>query len=419
MRKFALMFLAVMFSLSLSVVDPWRASPVLAGDSIGVEIDGKQVNFTPYGAEPEVVNGRTMVPIRAVVETLGSTITMGSDSFTVSRGSKTIRIIWNSDTAYVDGQPVKLDAPAYVKNDRTYVPLRFISETFNSAVAYDPDKNTAVIDTFDPSRMTQTTVTRVVDGDTFHATIDGRDETVRLIGVDTPETVKPNTPVMPYGPEASAFTHQMLEGKQVYLAFDIQQRDKYGRVLAYAYLPSGTFFNAELVKQGYARVETVPPNVRHVDLFVALSKEARAAHRGFWSLPEDPWSGGGSSDLGGNNNGGQQGGGNQPQPPSSGQTGNAIIDSVDLSGEVVTIKNVDSKDIDMTGWRLVSEEGNQTFNFPSGFVLKAGSSVKIVSGPKAADGPPSQLLWTKSYVWNNNGDTAILYDGQGREVSRK
>ena len=90
--------------------------------------------------------------------------------------------------------------------------------------------------------------TRVVDGDTI---ILSNGEKVRLIGVDTPETVRPNTPVEYYGKEASAFTKKMVEGQPVKLEYDLQQRDKYGRLLAYVYLMDGTFLNAEIIKQGY------------------------------------------------------------------------------------------------------------------------------------------------------------------------
>lgn len=127
-------------------------------------------------------------------------------------------------------------------------------------------------------------VTRAVDGDTIEVTYNGKEEKVRLIGVDTPETKHPTKPVEPYGPEASAFTKKTLEGKKVRLEFDVQERDKYGRLLAYLYLEDGTFFNAELLRQGFAQVLTVPPNVRHADEFVKLQREAREAKRGLWGL---------------------------------------------------------------------------------------------------------------------------------------
>lgn len=90
-----------------------------------------------------------------------------------------------------------------------------------------------------------------------------------------------------------------------------------------------------------------------------------------------------------------------------------IIKNIDLSKEIVTIQNTTNKDIDMTGWKLVSEEGNQIFNFPDGYILKANSSITIASGKATGD-----LKWTKKYIWNNDGDTGILYNDKGKEVSR-
>jgi len=123
-------------------------------------------------------------------------------------------------------------------------------------------------------------VERVVDGDTFVLT---GGERVRLIGIDTPETVHPKKPVEPFGPEASSFTKKMLEGRDVRLEFDVQERDKYGRLLAYVYLEDGTFVNAELVKSGFAVILTIPPNVKHAGMFLDLQREAREHGRGLWS----------------------------------------------------------------------------------------------------------------------------------------
>jgi micrococcal nuclease len=126
-------------------------------------------------------------------------------------------------------------------------------------------------------------VTRVVDGDTIRVDWNEQNERVRYIGVDTPETVHPRKAVEHFGPEASEANRRLVEGKTVRLVFDVQQRDRYGRLLAYVYLPDGTFVNAALIEQGYAQVMTIPPNVRHQDLFVRLSREAREASRGLWA----------------------------------------------------------------------------------------------------------------------------------------
>lgn len=126
------------------------------------------------------------------------------------------------------------------------------------------------------------TVTRVVDGDTaeISPSVEGL-STVRLIGVDTPET---HSGTQPYGSEASDFTRRNLEGKEVSLELDVQKVDPYGRLLAYVYLPDGGMFNETLVEEGYAQVATFPPNVKYTDRFLEAQRQARAANRGLWGL---------------------------------------------------------------------------------------------------------------------------------------
>jgi micrococcal nuclease len=124
-------------------------------------------------------------------------------------------------------------------------------------------------------------VIRAVDGDTIEARIDGRDEYVRYIGVDTPETVKPATPVQCFGPRASSFNHRLVEGRRVRLVFGVERRDVYGRLLAYVYL-GHRFVNAMLARRGLARPLTIPPNDRFAPLFRRLSLGAARAGRGLW-----------------------------------------------------------------------------------------------------------------------------------------
>ena len=123
-----------------------------------------------------------------------------------------------------------------------------------------------------------------LDGDTIVASIDGTEERVRLIGIDTPETKKPDTPVQCFGPEASDFTKSLLpKGTPVLLVRDIEARDKYDRLLAYVYRTrDGLFVNLDIMRQGFARLLTIPPNVAHVDEFVAAAKAARKENLGLW-----------------------------------------------------------------------------------------------------------------------------------------
>jgi micrococcal nuclease len=124
------------------------------------------------------------------------------------------------------------------------------------------------------------TVTRVIDGDTI--VVDGVGA-VRLIGVDTPETVDPRRPVEYFGKEASDFTKQLATGKRVRLEFDHDRTDRYGRTLAYVYLqPENLLLNAEIIREGYGFAYTQFP-FRMMEQFRALEREAREAGRGLWT----------------------------------------------------------------------------------------------------------------------------------------
>lgn len=133
----------------------------------------------------------------------------------------------------------------------------------------------------DPPAAATAYVTRAVDGDTVEVQLGGSEEDVRYIGVDTPETVKPDTPVQCFGPQASAFNHHLVEGRRVRLVFGEERRDVYGRLLAYVYL-DGRFVNAELVRRGLARTLTIPPNDRFAGRFKRLQMAAARAGRGLW-----------------------------------------------------------------------------------------------------------------------------------------
>jgi micrococcal nuclease len=124
-------------------------------------------------------------------------------------------------------------------------------------------------------------VIRVIDGDTIEVRIGGRTDEVRYIGVDTPETVKPGTPVQCFGPRASSFNHRLVERRWVRLVYDRERRDVYGRLLAYVYL-GRRFVNARLAGLGYARTLTIPPNDTHAALLHHLVRAAALAGRGLW-----------------------------------------------------------------------------------------------------------------------------------------
>mgnify|MGYP000975788720 FL=1 len=143
-----------------------------------------------------------------------------------------------------------------------------------------------------PNAVYEVSVRRVVDGDTIVVDFpSGERERVRLIGVNTPETVHPKKPVEYYGKEASDFTKKELTGKKVWLQMDVQVRDRYQRALGYIWLEAPkedestirqSMFNARLLLEGYGQAMTIQPNVKYAEMFVGFQREARKQKKGLW-----------------------------------------------------------------------------------------------------------------------------------------
>lgn len=136
-------------------------------------------------------------------------------------------------------------------------------------------------------------VVRIVDGDTFIANIDGKDVRIRLIGVDTPESVHPNKEVEHFGIEASDFLKKLLKDERVFFKYDqnnsaTNHKDRYERMLAYVYRGSDSLFvNAEILKQGYGHAYTSYP-FTFLEDFLKLERDARNQKRGLWADAETP-----------------------------------------------------------------------------------------------------------------------------------
>lgn len=232
----------------------------------------------------QIINSRTMVPIGHIFNALGAKVTWDGATRTAigeKDGTKVVIQIDNT-TAYVNDDPVILDTPALIVNDRTMVPAWFVSEAFGAKVYWDGETGTVRIATqvYD--------VVRVVDGDTIVVDYNGVEEKVRLIGVDTPESVHPDSDKnTEAGILASDYTKQRLEGKQVELEFDVQQRDQYGRLLAYVWV-DGVMYNKTLLKDGVANLATYPPNVKYVDEFTAIVEARNDGDSGEQGSGNDP-----------------------------------------------------------------------------------------------------------------------------------
>lgn len=265
--------------LSVILILAAASTPARAQQEIQVFVNGFRLDVPTVN-----VGGRTLVPLRAIFEALGAEVEWDGATRTASAtwdgGSLSLPV--GASQATVNGQTVQLDVPAQLIDGRTMVPLRFVGGAMGALVGWYA--NSRVITINQPPRpLISATVTRVMDGDTLEVELaSGGTERVRLIGIDTPETGHPTLGVQPFGPEASAFTREQLQGKAVLLETDVEERDQYGRLLAYVYLPDGTLFNGVLVDRGLARMATYPPNVRYVAVWQAITRAAAESGIGLW-----------------------------------------------------------------------------------------------------------------------------------------
>lgn len=230
------------------------------------------------------------------------------------------------------------------------------------------------------------TVVRVEDGDSIFAEVGGREERVRLIGINTPERDEC------LGDVARETLSDMIEGRSVLLESDVEESDQYGRLLAYVWI-DGTLVNAEMVRAGVAIARAFRPNTSRQQQLESAEEEAVDAGRGLW----DPTACGGASaaDL-----------------EIVGITENpAGRDEEDLNGEFVVIRN-NGPDADLTGYVLRDGSSVNRFLFPDGFVLASGSEVTVFVGC-GGDGI-NELYWCASGpVWDNAGDQAFLTEPAG------
>lgn len=167
----------------------------------------------------------------------------------------------------------------------------------NTANTTNQQANIVSTETVVPAGLSIAKVERVVDGDTLEVSIDEESYKVRLILVDTPESVHPDeSRNNEYGELASAYTASQLKtGQTIYLQKDVSETDKYGRLLRYVWLEQPTdvdsetevrakMYNARLLLEGYAQLSTYPPDVKYVEMFTGFQKEARESDKGLWGI---------------------------------------------------------------------------------------------------------------------------------------
>jgi micrococcal nuclease len=244
---------------------------------------------------------------------------------------------------------------------------------------------------------------QVIDGDTIQVEIDGQVRTVRYLGIDCPEAD------CDMGVVASDINRALVEGKTVELQKDMSETDQYDRLLRYVYV-GGVLVNAELIRLGYAHAVTLDPDLAHADEFLQLEQDARVEGQGSWGLEQSP----------------------TPVPPTPTappvtradvavnsdccQFNSPGNDNYSKEKEYVCLTNSGGQAADITGWYLRDDYG-WGYTFPQ-FTLAPGATVRVRTG--CGTNSTTDLYWCKdgTAVWNNDGDTVSVYDGEGNLVSQ-
>lgn len=249
----------------------------------------------------------------------------------------------------------------------------------------------------------ETRVERVVDGDTIKAYVDGEMETIRFIGVNTPEIAHDDQEEEHYGDESTAFSEDMLKDQTIYLTKDVSDRDQYGRLLRFIWLekpedPSNydeiedKMFNAILLKEGYAHTVKFEPDVTFYKLFRNLQGQAEDAGKGMWAVEYEESE---RKDLG------------------------LIISDFDKKKEMVVIKNNSSEAIELEGYRLISVKDPDTQSFEFGpWLLEPLETVRVFSGPNFND-YSYDILWSEENMFSNSKlDPIALLDPKGNLIDQ-
>lgn len=238
---------------------------------------------------------------------------------------------------------------------------------------------------------TTAAVVGVTDGDTIRVELDGAERPLRLIGIDAPERGEC------FHDAATEALRDLVSGRQVTLVRDTSDRDDHGRLLRYVSV-HGEHVNAVLVRQGFALARRYPPDTARAGELAAAEEQARADGAGLWG------------------------------PDGCGYAGPAEVtldvhadapgdDAQNLNGEWLTIRNDATDELDLSGWTVRDGSASNRYVFPDGTLVAAGATLRLLSGCGQDDRIVRHWCHEGSAVWNNDGDTAMLLDPEGRVVA--
>lgn len=233
------------------------------------------------------------------------------------------------------------------------------------------------------------TVAEVIDGDTIDVRLDEGDlDTVRLIGINAPETGEC------FSAQSTTALADLVGGKEIVLVKDVSERGQYGRLLRYVFVDDDVFVNAAIVHDGYAIARDYPPDVARSGELAAAQQVAETSRVGIWS--DEACGARSDADVTISNI--------EYDAPGN--------DNEALDQEWVEITNHGDTPIGLENWVLRDESATYRYEFPAGFTLDAGASVRLITG--CGPDSPSTLHWCNAgAVWNNDGDTAFLLDPNG------
>ena len=264
-----------------------------------------------------------------------------------------------------------------------------LGHTFHfSQVINSSQKTVMGMSTQDKNNI-QTTVIRVIDGDTF---ITKEQQKVRYIGINAPEINEP------YGMEATQYNKTLIEGKNVHIVLDNMQKDRFGRILGYVYI-GDTLINKQIIAKGWAIAENISPNTLHAQEFQQAEKEAHKTCQGIWADTCMPLS------------------------QSCIKITNIHFDAKgednqNLNDEWVEIKSTCSSSLDLSNWLLKDSSAQNNYHFGTINILP-NSTLVLHSG--CGNNTTGDIYWQcpqkQTAIWNNTGDEALLFDNHGKLLS--
>lgn len=258
------------------------------------------------------------------------------------------------------------------------------SPTLRSESTITTDQNEAA-DPAPPNAGVTATVTHVSDGDSLVVDVNGSEERVRLIGINTPEREEC------YGSEARDVMVDLVDGQEVLLVADVEEFDQYGRMLSYVYL-GDILINAEMARQGAAITRPYEPNTTLQGTLSNAQEQAEERRSGMW--------------------GACAGDENPEMLIISVQADAPGRDDENLNGEFIIIENQTETSIDLTGWIIRDESSIHRFTFPDDTQVPSGAFVVVLTG--CGEDRSDEFYWCNSSpVWDNSGDTAFLLDDNG------